>query len=159
MRIEIGLAGDKQVSRQLLRIGDRAVAAAPAFDLMATWLMGLEREQFESEGRRSSGGWAPLAQSTIDAKGGDSSILFRTGAEMASFTERGDPNQTLWVTDDFLLFGSKLDYPGYQQSGTSRMPQRRPLELTEADRRVPPKILQAYILGHGTSSVEAVLGL
>jgi phage gpG-like protein len=160
MLIDVSLSGDKQVQRRLLRIGGRAVHARPAFEMLATWLMGLEREQFESEGQRSSGGWAPLAESTVKAKG-DSSILFDTGAEMASFTERGDPNQTLWATDEFLLFGAKLPYPGFQQTGTSRMPQRRPLELTAADRLVPPRIIQAHILGGEQAPVAmaAALGI
>lgn len=158
MQFEISLAGDVQVSRKLLRIGDRAVHAKPAFETIATVLMGIERAQFESEGRRSSGGWAELKQSTIDAKG-DESILFETGALMASLSEDGDENMTNWATDEFLLFGSKLDYGGFHQTGTSRMVQRRPLELKETDRAGMVKILQSHILGDGnTSAIEAVLG-
>lgn len=148
MQLELSLAGDVQVKRKLLRIGDRAINAKPAFQTIATVLMGIERQQFESEGRRSSGGWEPLKQSTIDAKG-DSSILFRTGDLMASLSEDGDPNMTNWATDDFLLFGSKVPYGGFHQTGTSRTPQRRPLELRETDRAGMAKILQAHILGDG----------
>lgn len=148
MQLELSLSGDVQVKRKLLRIGDRAIHAKPAFEAIATVLMGIERAQFESEGRRSSGGWDELAPSTIEAKG-DSRILFESGALMASLSEDGDENMTNQATDDFLLFGSKLGYAGYHQTGTSRMPQRRPLELRETDRVGITKILQTHILGDG----------
>lgn len=154
MHFEISLAGDVQVSRKLLRIGDRAVHAKPAFEAIANVLMGIERRQFESEGRRSSGGWAELKQSTIDAKG-DESILFDSGSLMSSLSEDGDEKMTKWATDEFLLFGSKLDYASYHQTGTSRMAQRRPLELRETDRAGMVKILQMHILGDGDSSAIA----
>jgi phage gpG-like protein len=158
MHLEIGIEGDAQIKRRLLRVGDRAVNARPAFEAIGEALLGISRQQFESEGRRSSGGWQPLAQSTIDRKG-DSSILFDSGALMASFSERGGDN-TFWATDDFLLFGSKLEYAGFHQRGTSRMPQRRPLELAEADRVGVAKILQSHILGDGdTWAIDAALGL
>ena len=64
------------------------------------------------------------------------------------------------ATDEFLLFGTKLEYAAYHQHGTSRMAQRRPLELTPADRRVPPKIIQSWILGGAEGPAIAMeLGL
>lgn len=173
MLIELSMAGDVQVRRRLLRIGERALRARPAFEAIAALLMRLEREQFETEGKRSSGGWQPLKQSTIDAKG-DSSILFDSGALMSSLSEDGDANMTKWATDDFLLFGSKLPYAGFHQTGTGEakgdphpgpdvkgLAQRRPLELKEADRVGVVKLLQAYILGGETagSGMAAALGL
>jgi phage gpG-like protein len=145
VRVEIGLSGDKQVSRQLLRFGDRALAARPAFEAIGQMLLELEGQQFASEGHRASGGWEPLADSTLEHKHGPS-ILDETGELRASLTERGGPHQIWDVGDEFLLFGTDVDYASFHQTGTSRMPRRRPLELTEADRAGAVKILQRYIM-------------
>lgn len=144
MRVEISLAGDKQVSRELLRFGERALMARPAFEAIGELLLTVEQHQFASEGRFASGGWAPLAESTLAQKTGPS-ILDETGELRASLTERGDPHQIFDVGDEYLLFGTDLDYAGYHQTGTSRMPRRRPLELREEQRAEAVKILQRFI--------------
>lgn len=133
MLIELSAHGDVQVSRRLLRFGERAINAAPAFEFIATELMRIEREQFDTEGQRSSGGWAPLAESTLAQKTGPS-ILVESGELKASLTERGHPSQRLIISDTFMVFGSEVDYAAYHQRGTAHMPRRRPLELTEHDR-------------------------
>lgn len=160
MELELTIAGDTQVRRKLLRVAHNAANARPAFEAIGELLLGWEREQFSSEGRRASGGWAPLKDSTIAARGTEHPILDETGALRTSLTERGGDN-TLEATDDFLLFGSKLGYGGYHQTGTSRMAQRRPIELTERDRAGVVKVLQAFILGDAETgtATAALLGV
>jgi phage gpG-like protein len=145
VRVEVSLAGDKQVSRELLRFGERAIAAKPAFEAIGELLITIEREQFATQGQAESGGWAPLAESTLRYKTGPS-ILDETGELRASLTERGDPHQIFDVGDEFLLFGTDVEYAGYHQTGTTRMPRRRPLELREMHRAEAVKILQRFIM-------------
>jgi phage gpG-like protein len=163
MIVELAFEGDVQLKRKLMRIGDRAVNARPAFEAIGQLLFDLEREQFSSEGGRASGGWAALADSTVRSRGSSGPILKSSGALEASLTGRGGDN-TFRASDEFLLFGSSVDYAGFHQTGTSRMPQRRPLELTESDRRGVVKILQEFVLGGGegaglSASMSATLGV
>lgn len=158
--LEISLAGDVQLKRKLLRIGDRAVHPQPAFEAMGEALFRMENEQFSSEGRRASGGWAELQPSTIAARGSAHPILDSSGALRASLTQRGGDN-IFEATDDYLRFGTADPKAGYHQGGTGRMARRRPLELTEADRRGMVKVLQAFILGddQAGAAMAAALGI
>jgi phage gpG-like protein len=157
MRLELSLAGDTQLNRELLRFSDRVVHARPLFELMGDELLRIEREQFYTEGKYASGGWAPLAEATISAKG-DSSILFDTGDLMQSLTERGGDN-ILIAEDTWFLFGTSDPKAAFHQRGTGEleghdqaaegakgMPRRRPLELTEHDRRMAVKAAQRFFL-------------
>jgi phage gpG-like protein len=158
VRVEIGLAGDKQVSRELLRFGERALAAKPAFEAIGELLLTLEKEQFKTEGKSESGGWDELRASTLASKKGPA-ILDETGELKLSLTERDSDHQIWETTDDFLLFGTDLDYASYLQTGTgdfrgkdrrgnaegTGMVRRRPLALTELHRAEAVKILQRFI--------------
>lgn len=151
MRLEIDVFGDKQLARDLLRLGDRIEDATPAFREMLTKLAGIEREQFASEGGRGSGGWAPLAASTLATKranGLDEHILVATGRLRASLTgvaPGGDARREVHPTE--MVFGTNVPYARYHQLGTIRIPRRRFLELTELDRREAfVKVLQRFYM-------------
>jgi hypothetical protein len=162
------VAGDKLIERELLRMGDYAQDATPAFAAIGGFMMAETKEQFATEGHRASGGWAPLAPSTIQKRGGAGRsggaiftnpgggggftsggpvrILHDTGALEQSLTEPKGANQILEVTPQELVFGSRLPYAHYHQTGTRRMPRRRPLEFTEAAKRDMVKILQRFVV-------------
>jgi phage gpG-like protein len=150
VRIVLEISGDKQLSRDLLRVGDRAVHAKPALEEIADYWMRLTTLQFDTEGRHASGGWKPLKEETVRRKqlaNLDPRILRATGALFGSLTSRGDGNQILDVTETELAYGSRLPYAGAHQNPRpgSRLPQRRPVELTESARRETVKILQRHI--------------
>lgn len=135
MRLELDAFGDKQVAREILRFGDRATDARPAWNSIIGQLERLEAAQFDSEGARASGGWAPLAPATVAEKarrGLDRRILHATGALRASLTRHSDdaireshPNE--------MRFGTTVPYAVFHQRGRG-VPQRRSVELTETDR-------------------------
>lgn len=136
--------GEQLVARQLTRWADRAVDARPAFDAIATQLMAFEDARFEAQGY---GTWPPLAASTVAQKrreGLDPRILHATHDLRNSLTRRGDEHQQLIVTDDFLLFGTTLDYAGFHQRGRG-VPRRRPLQFSEAEKKLAVKTLQRYL--------------
>ena len=145
MRVSISITGDVQVERKLLRLGDRAANASVVFSQIADKLMDWTDEQFRSEGARASGGWEELAPSTVRAKGHEG-ILVDTGDLYNALVNRGDANQILDINDDEMRYGADLDYLIYHQRGTDRMPQRRPIEFTEFDRREIVRDLQAFIM-------------
>lgn len=149
MRITIDISGDKQVNRELLRVGERAGDARPAFSVIADILMDETAEQFATQGAHASGGWQPLAPSTVREKQragfGARGILERTLALEKSLTMRGDANQILEIERDGMTFGTSLRYGEYHQLGRG-VPQRRPVELTEDARRRIVKVLQRFFL-------------
>lgn len=149
MRFELDIAGDRQIARELLRVGEHAEDAAPAFRNIADYFRDLEREQFRSEGGSGSGGWPPLAASTLLRKaklGQPQNILVASGDLRDSLTDAGDEQHIEDVSHDGLLFGTRDPKAKYHQHGTSRMPQRRPVELSETERRHTLRILQRWVM-------------
>lgn len=151
MRLQLELAGDKQLDRELLRFADRATDVRPAWAAIMLRLAEAEKRQFDSEGQRASGGWAPLAASTLARKqrlGLDPRILHATGRLAASLTAPlpgGDAIREALPLE--MRFGTDVPYAGFHQTGTSRMPQRRPLETTEQDRRdMFVRLLQRFLV-------------
>lgn len=148
MKLEIDVNGDEQINRELLRFSDRAGDASPAFRRIAHEMRDQIGRQFASQGAVGSGGWAPLKPSTLAKKAAEGlspNILQATGALMESLTSVGAGNREV-VTRDSLIFGSSIPYGRYHQSGTSRMPKRRPIEFSETDRRGFMRTLQRYVV-------------
>jgi phage gpG-like protein len=149
VRIVFEISGDRQIERELLRIGDRAADASPAFDRIIDLWASETAQQFQSEGAHASGGWAPLAPSTLARKRtlfGGGRILHETGTLESSLTDRGDPNMIVQISRDEVAWGSRVGYEKFHQTGTSRMPRRRPVEFTEAARRETVRILQRWFI-------------
>jgi phage gpG-like protein len=150
VQIVLDVFGEEQVNRRLLRFEDDVRDASPAFREMANMLRSWERRQFASEGSYASGGWAPLAASTVAQKrrkGLDPRILRATGDLMRSLTQSGDPNADVTIAPLGMTFGTSVPYARYHQTGTRRMPRRRPLELRDQDRRELVRILQRHLVG------------
>lgn len=147
LELRIEEFGDVQLSRSLLRFGDVAGDMRPAFRRIASRFAQVGEQQFDSEGQFGSGGWDPLAASTIAAKGNDT-ILVDEGDLRESLTGDDDrpgvrrvriePDELEWVS---------LDPKGrFHQRGTSRMPKRPPFELPERERRGVIKELQTDLI-------------
>jgi phage gpG-like protein len=139
--------GDVVVDRELLRLAGRAGDLTFPMGRILDSLHRTTADQFASEGARGSGGWEPLAASTLDAKarsGIDPRILHATGALERSLTGSGG------IADahpDGFDFGTRVPYAQFHQQGTSRMPARKPVQPTGADRRDWIKEVQNHILG------------
>lgn len=164
VEINIEIFGEKAISRRLLRLGERAIDAAPAFEGVALMFYASEKQQFDSEGEWASGGWVPLMQSTIDEKlrsswfsGGSELILQKTGALMRSLTESDAPESRKVVGPNFVELESTVPYGKYHQTGTRKMAMRKPVELNESTKTAMVKILQAWILGGANDKEEVVV--
>lgn len=152
MRLDLEAFGDVQFSREILRVGANAGNMRPAFDKVHDSIRGVEKKQFGSQGAAYSGGWAPLAASTVRykaARGLDPRILHATGRLRRSFTTKGDPDHVYRASADEMFVGSRVPYAKFHQLGTQRMPRRRPFQLDEAARRDVVKILQAHLVNTG----------
>jgi phage gpG-like protein len=157
VRLELDVFGDKQVARELLRLGDRAADARPAWNAIIDRLLLLEREQFDSEGGRASGGWKPLAPSTVADKARrdlDPRILHATGRLRDSLTRRTGGDAVRESHPNEMRFGTDVPYARYHQQGTGRMPRRREIELTETDRhQMFVQVLQRFLVTGETPSI------
>lgn len=151
MRLTIEAFGEVQFDRELMRYRDRANDMKPVFREIADDFRDNEQKQFLSQGRYASGGWAPLAASTLRykaARGLDMRILHATLRLRKSLTNKTHPDHYERVTHDTLEVGSSVPYGAYHQYGNEpRMPRRRPVEFPEARKRKWVKMLQAYLVG------------
>ena len=161
MRVELTILGEDAVPRDLIGIGRAAVDLTPVMSDVADVLRSALTRQFDSEGRFGSGGWAPLAPSTVAAKqaaGLDPRILHATRRLRDSLTEPGHPDQIAIARPDGLDFGSTVPYAAFHQHGTSRMPRRRPVQLPESMRRQIPRMIQrGIIIGAGIQFARGFL--
>lgn len=74
--------------------------------------------------------WKPLKESTIRRKKHDR-ILVETGALRESLVAVGGPSNVHETTRSGLVYGTGIDYAGYLQEGTSRMPARPPVGISD----------------------------
>lgn len=157
MQVHIDVFGDVQIHRELLRYAGAVADASPAFERIARKgagagvlsLRGIERRQFGSQGQFASGGWAPLAPSTVREKarkGLSRKILRATGELEASLVGAGSGHIEI-VQPHQLVFGTSVSYARFHQRGTKRMPRRRVIELRESDRRDMVRTLQRHLQG------------
>jgi phage gpG-like protein len=150
MRLVFEVAGDKLIEREILRMGNYAADARPAFAAIGDLFIEQEVEQFESEGRHASAGWKPIKEETLRRKLNhrpplDPRILHATGALRRSLTEPGDENMVFEARPQELVYGSKLPYASVHQRGGGRVPRRRPIEFTERTKRDAVRILQRWV--------------
>lgn len=149
VRIEIEIFGEKQVARDLIRLGEHVDNPLPLWQELMRNISTIERQQFDSQGQ-FSGGWAKLAESTIAAKaaaGLDPRILHATLLLEKSLTSPGlAPSAIREVTPEGFRFGTSVPYAKYHQTGTRRMPRRRVLEFTPGTRRDIVKRIQRFVI-------------
>lgn len=144
MRMIVDVFGDKQLDRQMLKYQTLMGDLAPAFEVLAEDFLAINTRQFDSEGG-NSGHWAPLAPSTVKKRGAAHPILNEHGDLRASLTKADAKGAVRTVEPHELFVGTDIDYAQYHQTGTSRMPRRRPVEFTGADRNRWVKTLQRFI--------------
>lgn len=159
VKVEMEVLGEVQLRRRLLRFSDRAVNARPAFAVISEYLNEVEKKQFASEGAYSGHPWAPLAESTKKTKasrGQRPEILRATDAMKKALTNKRGPNKKLVMTRSMLIQGVKgLDYPEIHMApSTSTHTQRRPVDLTEANKVACVKIVQLWITRGATLVVH-----
>lgn len=143
--------GDQQLSRRLLRFTDRVDDMRPALRVIADDFLDIQKSQFTSQGRYGSGGWRPLAPTTVASKarrGHDPHILHATLRLRKSLTSKYGPDVVRKITRNEMFVGTRVPYAKHHQHGAprARLPQRRPVELPARDRKNWMKILQRYLV-------------
>lgn len=107
------------------------------------------RRDFATEGRATGSAWAPLSPAYAKWKSEHfpgKAILTRSGQLRASL-EGPSADGSVWRDEPkALTVGTTVPYGIYHQTGTRRMPQRPPLRIDQAFRRVVGKQLQAFVV-------------
>lgn len=146
-RFTFSVYGEAQVDRTLARFADNVQDATPAWEALAVKFQRAERRQFATEGAYASGGWPALSPRYAAWKARHypgKPILEREGHLKASLTER--PFGVEVIEPGYMVLGSDVDYGAYHQRGGPNLPQRRPVELTEAQRRDWVRLIQRFIV-------------
>lgn len=89
-----------------------------------------EAGMFAGEYDSSLTSWAPLAASTIKRKKHDR-ILIDTGALRESLVHVGGSGNIAAAAERGLVFGTDVEYAHFLQDGTSRMPARPPVGISD----------------------------
>jgi phage gpG-like protein len=148
--VSVDVFGEKQVERELLRLSDAAMDMRPAGARFMEYMRSVERQQFDSEGRTGSGGWAPLKPRTAAqkaARGLDPRILRAHDELRKSLTNKGHPNHIEQISADEFFFATRDPKAKFHQGGTRKMPARRVIDLAERNRRKIVKIVQEHLIG------------
>jgi len=147
MRFRFEVEGEVQIDRTLARFADNVGDASALWDALANRFARIEARQFKSEGAYGSGGWQALSPAYAAWKARaypGKPILERTGDLKDSLTRR--PLGIEVLTPQSMTVGSGIDYGRYHQSGGPNLPQRRPVELPESERRTWVRLIQRFIV-------------
>jgi phage gpG-like protein len=146
VRLHFSVWGDEQINRTLDRFVEAAEDMRPVWEVLRDRFLRLEGKQFRTEGGYASGGWPPLSPRYAAWKSRNfpgKTILRRTDELFLSLTT----GPAVFVAEPrLLIMGSDVEYGGYHQRGAGVLPQRRPVELTEWERREWVRIMQRWIV-------------
>jgi Phage virion morphogenesis family len=156
LELRVEIAGDTQLRRRLLRIGSNATNLRPVFTAIANDFNEIERTQFDSEGAYASGGWKPLTSATLARKRElhqDPRVLHATLAMERSLTTKSGRGSHRVITKTSMAVTTSVrsskgfPYPAvHQNPQRSRLPRRRPVELSPANRKRWVKSLQRFVM-------------
>lgn len=152
LNVQFEIAGQKQLDRAL------GVWVGRITDLRGVWddirddFIAGEREQFKTEGGSGSGGWPPLSpvyKAWKDRHYPRRPLLVLNGRLLMSLTNKNNADMVYEKGKLSLKLGTKIPYAIYHQTGTSKMPARPPIELTERQKTLWPKLIQEYLFKTG----------
>lgn len=152
-RVRIEVLGDRVIEGNFDKHRARAENPMPAFALLATRFLEVEKLQFESQGAEGGSPWAPLAESTLAEKarlGLDMRTLFRTHALFDSLTNASAPGHVRRITPEVLELGTAVasdgGYPYAEAHQHGRgVPVRKPVDLNDLERGSWAKTVHRYI--------------
>jgi hypothetical protein len=156
--INIDVQGDAAIDMHFTRISERSLNLRPAWIAIHADMIRIEKKQFKTQGGFRSGGWKPLADSTVERKerlGLGTEILVATRRLIDSLTNPGHSEHKFVPMKSWMLFGSKVPYVEEQQSGTRFMPARPPIDFNERDREGWLRIIRGWIMDGAPTKVHA----
>lgn len=132
----------------------------PIWRALLPYMRRATERTFATRGGRIGERWAPLSRPYAARKARvfpGQPILRATDAMFRSFTVAGAENAVEEIDAQSLTYGSRDPKARYHQDGTPRMPQRKILDVTPADRREIKRLARAYMTNQGALSGFEVL--
>lgn len=146
--VKFEIAGEKQIVRRFEGFQANLDDLTPAFkEILKSFYAG-EKKQFESEGGWGSGGWMPLSPSYAAQKDPALKIMESSKDLMEALTGAVPANvqgNVEIIESNMLIMGTDIDYAIYHQTGTRKMPIRKPIEIPEAERKKWTSIIHRHI--------------
>jgi phage gpG-like protein len=148
LEFTLEVLGETQIDRTFLRMADNARTTEKLWQEILKTLRLIEQVQFLTQGAHGSGGWPELAESTLKAKAkkGQQPWIERATEDLFNSLTQETSDSIADVHQDWLKYGTSIPYAIFQQTGTSRMPQRRLVQLTEIERKELTKMVQRFIM-------------
>jgi phage gpG-like protein len=148
-RLSFSFGGVTELSRILDIMANDLNDFKPMFQKIANDFRKTERGIFDSQGAFEGGSkWpalSPAYKQIKDRKYPGRRILEATGAMRKSLTLQAGSGHISQPTTDSLTIGTRDKKAPYHQSGTSKMPQRKVLFLTDAEKSRLTRIAHEYI--------------
>jgi phage gpG-like protein len=158
MYITFEVAGDEQLKRSFSRFGEQAKDLSEPFREIVKDFHKIEKKQFESEGGYGSGGWQPLSPRYAEWKAKKHPgrpIMVLSGLLKESLL--GDnPYSVENITPKSMEVGTVVNFAIYHQKGTSKMPARPLIQLTDADKKRWVKYIQKYLVKQARAEFQGV---
>ena len=152
LTFRVTATGMREFADKISLIRGRMGDFVPVWEVVEKVFHKMEEIRFDSEGP----GWAPLAASTLafkDMNNYPSDILIRTGDLQQSLL--GYEGSISELTPDTLEVGTSIDYAQYHQKGTSKMPRRPLISISQSATQVFAEMVSAY-LAEGTTAEPEV---
>jgi len=151
--------GDVQLERSFARFAENVKDAREPFREIAIDFHEIEREQFESEGGRGSGGWKPLSHDYAEWKAENfpgAKIMVQSGLLKGSLT-----GENPWSIESIeplqMTLGTKLGYAKYHQRGGRKLPQRWLIDLTESDKKRWTDIFHSWLVKQANKEFAGIM--
>lgn len=160
LRVTLQVDGQAVFDRAFNRFGAHLEDLRPIWDDVAKDFWEIEREQFQSQGAHSNQ-WQPLSQkygAWKAVKHPGKQILELDGTLWRSLTSKGATGAVLIADKDSLSIGTSIRYATYHQRGTRKMPARKPIDLTEGDKRKIGRTIHRRLVGVARDAGFAVQG-
>ncbi len=144
----LDVAGEEQLVRGFSRLADEFKDLSEPFRAIVQDFKAIEAKQFKSEGSYGGSGWQALSPRYAAWKEQNypgRPIMVLSGLLMDSLT--GENSYFVQEIRPLqLTMGTQVPWAIYHQQGTSRMPQRKLVNLTEADRARMMKTIHTWMV-------------
>jgi hypothetical protein len=146
--------GEAQVLRRIDSLRSRARSFRPVFEAISRSFRAIEKAQFATEGRSGSRGWAPLKEATRRYKARhkpplNPKILHATNRLRDSLVQLSHPDHYRKITKDTYAEGSQVAHGEYHQRARPPRVKRKPVDLTEEQRRSWVRDVQHHAVSQG----------
>lgn len=149
IRIKLSVDNKAEFDRTFIRFDERISDLRPIWPDVRDEFWQIEAEQFASEGGAgASGQWKPLTKKYLEQKikrYGAKPILQASGRLKASLT--GNTADTVYRPGEKdVAIGTRVPYAKFHYKGAGKLPERKPISLSETQKRRLSKTIQAGLV-------------